>query len=255
VRTIVFIPAFNEEETIGAVVTEVRSQLPHADVLVIDDGSGDRTAQFARAAGARVATLPFNQGIGAAVQTGFLYAWRWGYEVCGRVDGDGQHPAAELERVLAAVVSGDCDLAIGSRYHNVHLHESAASDPYRPSFTRRVGISIFRTLLSATSRHRFTDTTSGMMAANRRTIWLFAAREAPDYPELELLQRAARQGLRIRELGVTMRPRAGGTSSITPLRSAYFIFKSVIVCSVGALRRRVKEPEHHDFALGPVERR
>jgi len=251
VRTLVFIPAFNEEGAITDVIKDVRAHIPEADILVVDDGSSDRTAAFAVAAGARTATLPFNQGIGAAVQTGFLYAWRWDYEVCGRVDGDGQHPASELKRVLALVNEDECDLAIGSRYHDVHLREKSNSN-YRPSFARRVGISLFRNLLSLTSGQRFTDTTSGLIAANRRAIWLFAGREAPVYPELELLQRAARQGLRIREIGVSMRVRASGTSSITPLRSVYFIFKSVIICSVGALRRRVDEPEH-GFAVGPVE--
>lgn len=250
-RTLVFMPAFNEEGAIAGVVQELRAKLPDADVLVVDDGSSDYTAEIAQRAGARVASLPFNRGIGAAVQTGFLYALREGYDICGRVDADGQHPPEELARLLREVTAGHCDLAIGSRYHD-HQGASPPDDAYRPVFARRLGIALFRSLLSLTSGQKFTDTTSGLCAANRRTIRLFAAREAPDYPELELLQRAARQGLRITELGVHMRPRAAGVTSITPWQSAYFVFKSLLTCSVGALRRRELEPEP-DFGVGPVE--
>jgi glycosyltransferase involved in cell wall biosynthesis len=246
-RTLVFIPAFNEEGAIATVVREVRGELPGADILVVDDGSTDRTATVAREAGAIVASLPFNQGIGAAVQTGYLFAGSAGYDYVGRVDGDGQHPARELVRVLDPVRSGDCDVCIGSRFHDVHLHPAEA-DAYKPTITRRVGITLFRWLLSRTSGQAFTDPTSGLCAVNRRGAWLFAHRHAPDYPELELLQRASRQGLRIAEITVKMRPRLAGRSSITPLRSAYFIFKAVLICSVGALRRR-----EHELELVSVE--
>jgi glycosyltransferase involved in cell wall biosynthesis len=239
-RTLVFIPAFNEEGAIATVVREVRGELPGADVLVVDDGSTDRTAAVAREAGAVVASLPFNQGIGAAVQTGYLFAGSVGYDYVGRVDGDGQHPARELARVLEPVRNGDCDVCIGSRFHDVLLHPTAA-DVYKPTLARRIGITLFRSLLSRTSGQRFTDPTSGLCAVNRRGASLFAHRHAPDYPELELLQRASRQGLRIAEITVTMRPRLAGRSSITPLRSAYFIFKALLICSVGALRGREHE--------------
>ena len=239
-RTLVFIPAFNEEGAIATVVGDVRTELPGVDVLVVDDGSTDGTAAVARTAGAIVASLPFNQGIGAAVQTGYLFAGSAGYDYVGRVDGDGQHPAAQLLRVLDKVRSGDCDVCIGSRFYDTHLHPVDA-DAYKPVLTRRVGIVLFRWLLSRTSGQRFTDPTSGLCAVNRRGAWLFAYRHAPDYPELELLQRAARQGLRMTEIAVSMRPRLAGKSSITPLKSAYFIFKALIICSVGSLRKRENE--------------
>lgn len=239
-RTLVFIPAFNEEGAIATVVRDVRSELPEADVLVVDDGSTDRTAEIARDAGAVVASLPFNQGIGAAVQTGYVYAESVGYDYVGRVDGDGQHPAAQLLRVLDQVRGGDCDVCIGSRFYDAHLHPVDAN-AYKPALTRRVGIVLFRWLLSRTSGQRFTDPTSGLCAVNRRGSWLFAHRHAPDYPELELLQRASRQGLRIAEITVSMRPRLAGKSSITPLKSAYFIFKALMICSVGSFRKRENE--------------
>jgi glycosyltransferase involved in cell wall biosynthesis len=246
-RTLVFIPAFNEEGAIATVVREVRGELPGADVLVVDDGSTDATATLAREAGAIVASLPFNQGIGAAVQTGYLYAGSAGYDYVGRVDGDGQHPARELRRVFEPVWNGDCDVCIGSRFHGLQQHPAEAG-AYKPTFARRLGIGLFRWLLSRTSGQRFTDPTSGLCAVNRRAAALYAHRHAPDYPELELLQRASRQGLRITEITVTMRPRLAGRSSITPLRSAYFIFKAVLICSVGALRGR--EPELPELAAG-----
>jgi glycosyltransferase involved in cell wall biosynthesis len=244
-RTLVFIPAFNEEGAISAVVRDVRTELPEADVLVVDDGSTDQTAALARDAGAIVASLPFNQGIGAAVQTGYVFAESVGYDYVGRVDGDGQHPAAQLVRVLEKVSNGECDVCIGSRFYDAHLRPND-SDAYKPTRLRRLGIVLFRWLLSRTSGQRFTDPTSGLCAVNRRGALLFAHRHAPDYPELELLQRASRQGLRIAEITVTMLPRQAGRSSITPLRSAYFIFKAVLICSVGALRGR--EPETLDQA-------
>jgi hypothetical protein len=150
-------------------------------------------------------------------------------------------------RVLGPVRNGDCDVCIGSRFHAVHMRATEA-EAYRPPIARRVGILMFRWLLSRTSGQKFTDPTSGLCAVNRRAAALYAHRHAPDYPELELLQRASRQGLRITEITVTMRPRLAGRSSITPLRSAYFIFKAVLICSVGALRRR--EPELLEQAAG-----
>jgi len=239
-RTLVFIPAFNEEGAISAVVRDVRDELPEADVLVVDDGSTDQTAEFARAAGAIVASLPFNQGIGAAVQTGYVFAESVGYDYVGRVDGDGQHPAAQLVRVLEKVTNGECDVCIGSRFYGTRLRPSDSA-AYKPTMLRRLGIVLFRWLLSRTSGQRFTDPTSGLCAVNSRGAWLFAHRHAPDYPELELLQRASRQGLRLMEITVTMRPRLAGKSSITPLKSAYFIFKALIICSVGSLRAKEDE--------------
>jgi glycosyltransferase involved in cell wall biosynthesis len=248
-RTLVFIPAFNEEGAIATVVRDVRGELPEADILVVDDGSTDGTTEAARGAGAIVASLPFNQGIGAAVQTGYMFAGSAGYDYVGRVDGDGQHPAAELLRVLDMVRGGEWDVCVGSRFYDTHLHPADA-DAYKPVLARRLGIVLFRWLLSRTSGQRFTDPTSGLCAVNRRGAWLFAHRHAPDYPELELLQRAARQGLRMTEITVSMRPRLAGKSSITPLKSAYFIFKALIICSVGSLRERERElPEQTPVEL------
>ena len=237
-RTLVFIPAWNEQESIAGVIEGVLAELPGADILVVDDGSTDATAARAREAGAMVASLPFNQGLGAALQTGYLYALREGYDFCAHLDADGQHPPADVARLLEEVRSGRADLVIGSRYREPAATES---EDYRPTLSRRVGSSLFRFFLTMATRQRFTDTTSGMRAANRRVMALFGERYSPDFAEIESLQRAVRQGLRVEELPVRMLPRAGGRSFLTPLRSAFFIFKSLIALIVGRFRPKSAE--------------
>lgn len=234
-RTLVFIPAWNEEDSVAAVIAEVREHLPEADVLVIDDGSTDETAARAREAGALVASLPFNQGLGAALQTGYLYARREGYDFCAHLDADGQHPPPEVARLLEEVYADRADLVIGSRYREPG---PAESDDYKPTLSRRIGTGVFRFFLTLATRQRFTDTTSGMRAANRRVMKLFSKRYSPDFAEIESLQLAVREGLRVEEVPVRMLERVGGTSFLTPLRSAFFIFKGMIVLVVGQFRPR-----------------
>ena len=164
-------PAFNEEGSVGAVVEEIRAADEGMDVLVVDDGSRDATAQVARAHGAHVVRLPFNLGIGGAVQTGYRYAREHGFDVAVQVDGDGQHDARELAALLAPVLAGDADLAVGSRFAD-------GSGAYRAPLPRRIGIRLFARTISRITGQRVTDTTSGFRAANRRAIALFAE----DYP-------------------------------------------------------------------------
>ena len=234
-RALVFIPAWNEADSVAAVIAGVRERLPDADVLVVDDGSGDETAARASAAGATVASLPFNQGLGAALQTGYLYALREGYDFRAHLDADGQHPPAEVARLLEEVQADRADLVIGSRYREP---AEAKSDDYKPTISRRIGTSVFRFFLTLATRQRFTDTTSGMRAANRRVMKLFSENYSPDFAEIESLQLAVRQGLRVEEVPVRMLERAGGSSFLTPLRSAFFIFKGMIVLLVGQFRPR-----------------
>jgi glycosyltransferase involved in cell wall biosynthesis len=240
VRTLVFIPAWNEEGSVSGVIAGLREALPKADVLVIDDGSTDATAAKARAAGALVASLPFNQGLGAALQTGYLYALREGYDCCAHLDADGQHPPAEVARLLDEIYADRADLVIGSRYRD---RDRAKSDDYKPTLSRRIGTGVFRFFLTLATRQRFTDTTSGMRAANRRVMALFSEHYSPDFAEIESLQLAVRQGLRVEELPVRMLERTGGSSFLTPLRSAFFIFKGLIVLIVGQFRPRRVETE------------
>ena len=238
--TLVFIPAFDEEESITAVIEGVRENIPGATVLVVDDGSNDETAGTARAAGAIVAPLPVNQGLGAALQTGYLFGLKHGFERFAHLDGDGQHPPAEVVRLLAEVEADRADLVIGSRYRDPDLAEA---EDYRPSRARRIGTNLFRYALSFATRQRFTDTTSGMRAGNRRAMELFGEYYSPDFAEVESLQRAVRAGLRVEEVPVRMLPREQGKSFLSPVKSAFFIFKSLIVILVGLFR-----PRHPDGA-------
>ena len=169
-RRIAIVPAYNEERNIGPVIDELRAFDPALEIVVVSDGSVDRTAEVAAEHGAHVIRLPFNLGIGGAVQTGFRYAWEGGYDLAVRVDGDGQHDPAQLARVIAPVLTGEADMVVGSRF--------AGDAGYRSSATRRVGIRVLAWVVSAIAHQRLTDTTSGFQALNRRAIRLFAA----DYP-------------------------------------------------------------------------
>ena len=222
------VPALDEQDSVAEVVREVGS-LPGIDVLVIDDGSRDETAAVARAAGAQVVSMPFNVGIGGAVQTGYMWALEHGYSVAIQVDGDGQHPAVEVQRLVDAVRKGEADLVIGSRF----LGEGS----YRAPFARRVGIRLFASVLSAILRVRVTDTTSGFRAGGREAIALFARAYPHDYPEVETVLVAHRAGLRVTELPVQMRIRQGGVSSITPFRAGYYMVKVLLAILVETLRR------------------
>jgi glycosyltransferase involved in cell wall biosynthesis len=241
VRTLVFIPAWNEQASISGVIADVRKAMPDADILVVDDGSTDATTATARECGVLVATLPFNQGLGAALQTGYLFALREGYDCCAHLDADGQHPAEEVARLLEVVAADRADLVIGSRYSDPGA--AGGSDDYKPTFSRRIGTSVFRFFLTLATRQRFTDTTSGMRAANRRVMSLFSENYSPDFAEIESLQLAVRQGLRVEEVPVRMLERTGGSSFLTPVRSAFFIFKGIVVLLVGQFRPRHVEAD------------
>jgi hypothetical protein len=235
-RRVAIVPALNEELTVPIVIDELRAFDPGLDIVVVDDGSVDRTAAVAAAKGARVLRLPFNLGIGGAVQTGFRYAFEHGYDVAVRVDGDGQHDPAQLGRILAPVLRGDVDVAVGSRFAD-------DSDGYRSSRTRRLGIRVLAWVVSRIVGQRVTDTTSGFQALNRHGIALFARDYPHDYPEVEATVMAVRNRLRLCEVPVTMRERGSGRSSITTLRSIYYMVKVLLAIFVGMFRRHVVPEE------------
>ena len=213
----------------GRVVEEIRAADPAMEILVVDDGSRDATATVARAHGARVVRLPFNLGIGGAVQTGYRYAWERDFDVAVQVDADGQHDAGELAVLLEPVLTGDADLAVGSRF-------VTGAGTYRAPFARRVGIRLFARTISGITGQRVTDTTSGFRAANRRAIELFAEDYPHDYPEVESTVMVVKGRLRLVEVPVSMRERAAGHSSITAARSIYYMAKVSLALFVGLFR-------------------
>jgi len=236
-RAVAIVPAYNEEQNVGRVVGEIRAFDASFDVVVVDYGSFDRTADVAREHGARVLRLPFNLGIGGAVQTGFRFAFENGYDLAVRIDGDGQHDPAQLDVILAPVLSGEADIAVGSRF------ASTDGSGYRSSRSRRVGIRLLAWVVSRIVRRRVTDTTSGFQALNRRAIALFARDYPHDYPEVEATVMVFRHRLRSVEVPVTMRERGGGRSSITALRSIYYMSKVLLAIFVGLFRRNVVPEE------------
>jgi len=229
-RLVAIVPAWNESGAIGGVVDEIKQFDPSIDVVVIDDCSRDDTADVAESRGATVLRLPFNVGIGGAVQTGIRYARDEGYEIAVRLDGDGQHAASELPKILAPVEAGDADLVIGSRFVE-------AGGAYRPPLARRIGIGVFAQLVSILGGQRVTDTTSGFVALDRAGIELFATQFPHDYPEVEATLVALRSGLRVKQVQVDMRERVAGASSITFFRSLYYIVKVMLALLVASLRR------------------
>jgi glycosyltransferase involved in cell wall biosynthesis len=230
VRCVAIVPAYNEEGAIGALLDGITAFDPGLDVVVVDDASTDATAAVAAAHGAAVVPLVFNVGIGGAVQAGYRYARDGGYDVALRLDGDGQHDPGQLGALLGPLARGEADMVVGSRFVN-------GSSTYSPPFLRRVGIRLFARLVSLLGRQRVTDTTSGFVALDRVAIELFAREYPHDYPEVEATLVALRSGLRLAEVPVEMRERETGTSSITALRSVYYMLKVTLAILITSLRR------------------
>ena len=236
VRQVAIVPALNEAHSIIRVIDELRAFDRDLDIVVIDDGSVDDTAEVAAANGAIVLRLPYNLGIGGAVQTGFRFAFERGYDFAVRVDGDGQHDPAQLAAVLEPVRRGEADIAVGSRF-------AGPQTGYRSSRPRRVGIRVLAWVVSRIAGQTVTDTTSGFQAVNRRGIALFAHDYPHDYPEVEATVMVFRHRLRLVEVPVSMRERGGGRSSITALRSVYYMIKVLLAIFVGLFRRNVVPQE------------
>lgn len=235
-RIVAVVPAFREEGAIVGVVRGIRAFDPAIDVVVVDDGSPDGTADAAAAAGAAVLRLPFNLGIGGAVQTGLRFAHERGYDVAVRLDGDGQHDPTELSKLLGTLAAGRANVVVGSRF-------AGGGRTYRPPLARRIGIVWFARLVSLLTGSRVTDTTSGFQALDRRAIALLAANTPTDYPEVESTLLLLRSGLRLEEVEVRMREREHGSSSITVLRSVYYVLKVTLAVLVAMGRRPVSVEE------------
>lgn len=229
-RVLVIIPAYNEEESIAHVIREVKESASFADIVVINDGSADRTSAIARECGASVLDLPHNLGIGGAVQAGYKLADRLGYDIVLRLDGDGQHDPQEIPHLLMPVLGDLTDVAFGSRF----CREGVT---YKAPLPRRLGIALFATLVSLITGQRTYDATSGMLCANRKGIKCFARYHPQDYPEVESHVLLHKAGLRRLEIPVAMRPRMGGQSSIRLLASVYYAFKVSLAVLITGMQR------------------
>jgi glycosyltransferase involved in cell wall biosynthesis len=230
-RALVIVPAYNEEAAIETVLKDLRRHAPWADVLVVNDGSTDGTLAAARRGGARVLDLPVNLGIGGAVQSGFLYAYKQGYDLAFQFDGDGQHRARLLEALARPILSGEADLVVGSRF--------LLPRGLTARGMRLVGITILTTILSTILRQRITDPTSGFRGAGRKTIRFFARHYPQDYPEPESLVLVRRERLRIKEVPVRMRRRRRGVSSIGWYVGPYYMAKVVLAVLVDVFKAPV----------------
>jgi glycosyltransferase involved in cell wall biosynthesis len=232
-RMLVIVPAWNEQDTVASVVSELRSAVPDADVLVVDDGSADRTAEQADRAGALVLELPINLGVGGAMRAGYTYAMRHGYDLAVQVDADGQHDPREIPRLLAEMQQEQADIVIGARFAGVGSYE--ARGPRRWSMRLLAGV------LSRVCGTRLTDATSGFKMSSRRAITLFSTNYPAEYlgDTVESLVIAARAGLVVRQVGVAMRPRAGGTPSHSPVRAAVFLARAALALLIALSRPTV----------------
>jgi glycosyltransferase involved in cell wall biosynthesis len=228
-KTLVIIPAYNEEGSVGKVIEELRTLLPQADILVVNDGSTDLTSEIAKSKGAIVLNLPFNLGIGGAMQAGYQYAYGKGYDIAIQVDGDGQHDPKEIPKLLRALNEGKVDMVIGSRF--------LGDSEFKSSLMRRIGISIFSRVISTIAKQKITDPTSGFRAANRKAIQLFASNYPQDYPEPEAVVLLHQCRLKMGEIPVGMSRRYSGESSITRIRSVYYVVKVLLAIFVDCFKK------------------
>ncbi|MBN1687630.1 MAG: glycosyltransferase family 2 protein [Candidatus Omnitrophica bacterium] len=227
---LVIIPAFNEQASIGQVIDEIHVNLPQASIVVVNDGSKDKTAEVAGRKGVFVLSHLRNLGIGSAVQTGLMFARRKGYEIAIQVDGDGQHYPGDLKTLVTPVLEGEADLVIGSRFRGAGVFFS--------TLPRRIGIFFFSCLLYVLTGQWISDPTSGFRAMNRSLIDRFADRYPMDYPEPEVLMSVCRFGHRMKEVPVSMKPRTTGVSSISFFRAVYYMLKVTYAIIMESVRER-----------------
>lgn len=226
-RVMILIPAYNEEESIAFVVQELQRMYPQTPVLVVNDASVDSTAHYAEANGARVLNLPYHLGLGGGLQAGYRLAFETGFDFVVRLDGDGQHDPRYVPALLEAVAAPGIQMAIGSRF--------TEGGEGRTSLIRSAGIALFRALLRPILGRPVRDPTSGFVAVNREALEVFSKSFPLEYPEIEALVVLRRRAFQFVEVPVTMRPRLGGRSTITPLKSVYYILHVLIGVLVNIL--------------------
>lgn len=227
-RKLVIVPAYNEAQSIAALTDELSQHLPDYDLLIINDGSTDNTSQHVPDS-VRVVSLPFNLGIGAAMQAGYRYAAIHGYDVAVQVDGDGQHPPGQVPHLVEHLRASEADLVIGSRF--------LEPGQYNQSAMRAGGTYVLRTVLGLLTGMQFTDCTSGFRAANRCVIHAFAQWYPDDYPEPEVILLLHRAGYRIEEVPVHMNQRVTGKTSIPHLYGLFYVIKVCFALLLDMIRQ------------------
>ncbi len=228
-KTLVIIPAYNEEHTVGQVIEKTKQSLPFADILVVNDGSSDSTSAISKQQGAKVLDFPYNMGIGAAMQTGYKFAYKMGYDIAVQCDADGQHRPAQIKKLIDTLINDKVDVVLGSRYLETRRFKS--------SISRRLGMLIFSKILSFAVGQKLTDTTSGFRAVNRDVIKTLSMYYPSDYPEPEALVLLHREGFAIKEISINMNSRRGGNSSITPSKSIYYMVKVMLAIFIDLCKK------------------
>ena len=226
-KKLVIVPAYNEQDAILNTIRNVQREHPEVDVVVVNDASKDNTKKILIANHISYIDLPINLGIGGGVQAGYMYAFQNNYDIAVQMDGDGQHPASELHKVLEPIETDQADIVIGSRF--------ISKEGFQSSTIRRIGIKFLSSLIYFFTRKKVLDVTSGYRAVNKKYIEIFSKEYAQDYPEPEALVTAAKKGARIVEVPVLMKERQGGKSSISPIKSIYYMIKvslAIIIKSV-----------------------
>jgi len=232
---LILIPAFNEEGAIAGVVEAVKDVMPGVPVLVVDDCSRDATVTLARGAGAQVLTLPHHLGLGGCVQAGYKLAFELGYDYVIRVDGDGQHDARDIPRVFETLRTSGCEMVIGSRYIE---NNGGGTSPVRTA-----GIQFFRMVLRPILGKTVHDPTSGFVGVNRSALGVFSRSFPLEYPEIEALVVLQRRRFQFIEVPCQMRPRRTGRSSITPMKSIYYIVHVLLGVFVNVLKYERRIPK------------
>ena len=231
-KKIVIIPAYNEISNIRTTVQDILDHAPGFDYVIINDCSQDGTMRFCTEQGMNIINLPVNLGIGGAVQTGYLYAWRNGYDVAVQFDGDGQHDASYLGEMADFLQAQQADMVIGSRY--------IKKEGFQSSGIRQFGIRYFSALIKLLTSKRVTDPTSGMRMVNRDVMKIYSEDYPVDYPEPESVVTILRMGKKVSEIPVIMRERQGGVSSISPRKAVYYMIKVTLAILMECLRKRRK---------------
>jgi glycosyltransferase involved in cell wall biosynthesis len=228
-KKLIIIPAYNEQESIKKTVEDIIKNAPEFDYIVINDCSTDRTKEICETEKFNVVHLPVNLGIGGAVQTGYLYAARNGYDIAVQVDGDGQHDPKFLSKMAEFIEAEHADMVIGSRFIN--------KEGFQSSGARRVGIKYFTMLIKLLTGAKITDPTSGLRMVNREIIEFFAEEYPKDYPEPESVVAILRRKKKVLELPVIMRERSGGVSSISMKKSVYYMIKVSLAILIERIRK------------------